>query len=506
MTQSVPDPQPPPRRRFQPGATVLCLALWLLATESGRFLRAGDDPLAHFEHPAEVAVAAVERSLALLLGLARGAERQGVLEGLRVEGGAVRIDAPEADSADDGLHPLLDPAPRVVEGAELYLATAERLEGLVAAGTADDPQRAADAARELRVRGAVLARGGGLDPARWIGAAPTHALERAGQVAVGLRPWPDSAAEQEELSAAFEPLGPTLTRARLERGLAEAAGRPEVAATWTEFEADLADGAARRGAAFLGRFGPLALLGFLALLAAPFVGRAATRLDPPERELTWPAAGDGLGIFGRYVVGLVAIQGLLGLLFGSAALGVMGLLGSAALVGACLWRYGPEPGSPARHLGLALRPDRVLRLVPIVLAGWAATLIALVALASLAHAGEEDLYSNPVLDLLAGEGQGLRWRLLVEACLWAPLFEELGFRAALFGGLRSRFSFWPAALLSSVAFGAAHAYELVGTLAICGVGFVLAWVYERTRSLWACVLVHALFNLGQLQLSSLLFG
>ncbi len=42
--------------------------------------------------------------------------------------------------------------------------------------------------------------------------------------------------------------------------------------------------------------------------------------------------------------------------------------------------------------------------------------------------------------------------------------------------------------------------------AIVWVGFVLAYLFERTRSLTACIIAHALFNFGQLQLGFLLYG
>ena len=76
----------------------------------------------------------------------------------------------------------------------------------------------------------------------------------------------------------------------------------------------------------------------------------------------------------------------------------------------------------------------------------------------------------------------------------APLSEEVFFRGFLFGGLRARFAFWPAALISGAIFGSLHlpAVESVPPLALFGV--VLAWVYERTGSIWPAIGVHALQN------------
>ncbi len=78
----------------------------------------------------------------------------------------------------------------------------------------------------------------------------------------------------------------------------------------------------------------------------------------------------------------------------------------------------------------------------------------------------------------------------------APISEELFFRGFLFGGLRGRLSFWPAALISGVFFGLIHL--LGGTLAVipplAAFGVLLAWLYERTGSIGPPILMHALQN------------
>ena len=78
----------------------------------------------------------------------------------------------------------------------------------------------------------------------------------------------------------------------------------------------------------------------------------------------------------------------------------------------------------------------------------------------------------------------------------APISEELFFRGFLFGGLRGKLSFWPAALISGVFFGSIHllggSWEIIPPLAAFGV--LLAWLYERTGSIWPPILMHALQN------------
>jgi membrane protease YdiL (CAAX protease family) len=77
--------------------------------------------------------------------------------------------------------------------------------------------------------------------------------------------------------------------------------------------------------------------------------------------------------------------------------------------------------------------------------------------------------------------------------LAAPFGEELFFRGFLFKGLRRRFAFWPAALVSSAFFGAVHFYPLlIPALFVVGLG--LALTYERRQSLLASIAAHATFN------------
>ncbi len=79
----------------------------------------------------------------------------------------------------------------------------------------------------------------------------------------------------------------------------------------------------------------------------------------------------------------------------------------------------------------------------------------------------------------------------------APLGEELLFRGLLLRGLVRRIRFWPAAVVSSLLFAAAHvdAYLLwPRAIALVGTGVVLAWLY-RWRGYWASVTAHATVNI-----------
>ena len=78
----------------------------------------------------------------------------------------------------------------------------------------------------------------------------------------------------------------------------------------------------------------------------------------------------------------------------------------------------------------------------------------------------------------------------------APLSEELFFRGFMFGGLRRSMSLWPAAVISAIVWGSLHlgAGNIGVAVQLAVFGVILAWLYERSGTLWAPVLAHAINN------------
>ena len=74
-----------------------------------------------------------------------------------------------------------------------------------------------------------------------------------------------------------------------------------------------------------------------------------------------------------------------------------------------------------------------------------------------------------------------------------PLFEEFFFRGFVFASLRTRLGFAAACVVSSIAFSAIH-LDPGSLLPLMGLGVVLAYVYEKTGSLWPAVAIHGLWN------------
>ncbi len=78
------------------------------------------------------------------------------------------------------------------------------------------------------------------------------------------------------------------------------------------------------------------------------------------------------------------------------------------------------------------------------------------------------------------------------AVVAAPLSEEVFFRGLIFGAFL-RWGFWPAAIISALAFSLAH-FDPGSIIPFTGVGVIMAWLYWRRGSLWDSITFHLLFN------------
>jgi len=108
---------------------------------------------------------------------------------------------------------------------------------------------------------------------------------------------------------------------------------------------------------------------------------------------------------------------------------------------------------------------------------------------------------------LSEKGSGaLLSLLLLFAVGVAPFVEELLFRGLLFRWLAARFGVGAGILFSSLLFGAVHLEFsgdglLFGALGpVAALGAVSAWLLHRNGNLWACIGLHATFNLAQLSM------
>lgn len=85
------------------------------------------------------------------------------------------------------------------------------------------------------------------------------------------------------------------------------------------------------------------------------------------------------------------------------------------------------------------------------------------------------------------------WPGILCVSVLGPVLEELLFRGAITKELLRRYSPAKAILLSGLLFGIFH-LNPAQVISACLIGFLFAWLYYKTRSLVACMLIHILNN------------
>lgn len=83
--------------------------------------------------------------------------------------------------------------------------------------------------------------------------------------------------------------------------------------------------------------------------------------------------------------------------------------------------------------------------------------------------------------------------LLIVGILFAPLFEETIFRGFLFGGLRHKWGWTKAALVSSAIFGVSH-LSIAAFIPTFALGFLFSYLYQKSNSIWPGIILHTLIN------------
>ncbi|MGD1993702.1 MAG: type II CAAX endopeptidase family protein [Anaerolineae bacterium] len=83
--------------------------------------------------------------------------------------------------------------------------------------------------------------------------------------------------------------------------------------------------------------------------------------------------------------------------------------------------------------------------------------------------------------------------LLFGGVLVAPLVEEIFFRGFVFAGLRKRYGWKPAGLISAGLFAVVHLQPLA-VVPILILGMIFAYLYHRSESIWPAVVMHVLTN------------
>jgi len=92
--------------------------------------------------------------------------------------------------------------------------------------------------------------------------------------------------------------------------------------------------------------------------------------------------------------------------------------------------------------------------------------------------------------------------VLISAAIIAPFVEELFFRGMLFGLYRRRQPLWLAYVVTGLLFASLHLVPMIMNpsqmaglgIGIFALGTLLAWVYQRTGSLYPSIVAHAVNN------------
>lgn len=85
------------------------------------------------------------------------------------------------------------------------------------------------------------------------------------------------------------------------------------------------------------------------------------------------------------------------------------------------------------------------------------------------------------------------WWLLAGGVIVAPVVEEVFFRGFVFAGLRQRYGWKKAALISSALFAVIHVTP-TALIPVFILGCIFAYLYHRSNSIWPAVLMHVSTN------------
>ena len=106
--------------------------------------------------------------------------------------------------------------------------------------------------------------------------------------------------------------------------------------------------------------------------------------------------------------------------------------------------------------------------------------------------GLESLLPEPVPEELADRRFFVITAIVIAG--WVPFVEEVLFRGFVFSGLAARYGILAGGAISAAVFSVAH-LSLGSLLPVFVTGILLAWLYHRTKSVWAPMSAHAGQNL-----------
>jgi membrane protease YdiL (CAAX protease family) len=82
---------------------------------------------------------------------------------------------------------------------------------------------------------------------------------------------------------------------------------------------------------------------------------------------------------------------------------------------------------------------------------------------------------------------------IIFVCILAPALEEMLFRGVILRSFLNQYPRPTAICISAGLFGLAHLNIYQFVVAFFG-GLIFGWLYERSRSIWPCILLHSAYN------------
>jgi len=84
--------------------------------------------------------------------------------------------------------------------------------------------------------------------------------------------------------------------------------------------------------------------------------------------------------------------------------------------------------------------------------------------------------------------------LLIVVSFIGPIIEEIFFRGFLYSAFKKNWGILPALFLSSILFSLVH-LEVYSFVPLFIIGWLLAYIFEKTKSLFPAIFLHAIYNL-----------
>lgn len=142
--------------------------------------------------------------------------------------------------------------------------------------------------------------------------------------------------------------------------------------------------------------------------------------------------------------------------------------------------------------------------------GWCAAfplvlLMALVASLLTGSQGSENPVISQIMSAANAPNPIVILLFYLTIAVMAPICEETMFRGFIYGALRPRLGAALAVLVSAMIFGLVH-FDKGGILGLIAIGIVLAYLFERTKSLLPCMITHGLWNGAMFTATLILFG